>query len=161
MSEATQAKPRCDLSLAYAHLILRLWVAIRLIMAGLDKFRAGNGPDTTFTLENYEKKSAAIANLMTTNSMLPGTFIGPYAHSIGYVLLAVGVWTLIGLFTSISLLAAGLVFLSLGFGLAALPDDLELSANIGVAIIITAGALATAKARQLSLDGLLFRKKLG
>ncbi|TLD69661.1 DoxX family membrane protein [Phragmitibacter flavus] len=159
MSEATPAKPRFDLSLASAHLILRLWVAMRLIMAGVDKFRAGNGPDTTFSFENYDKKSTAIANLMATNSLLPAALCGPYAHSIGYVLLLVGLWTLIGLFTELSLLAAGLVFLSLGFGLAALPDDLELSANIGVAIIITALALYTARGNKFSLDGVLFRKK--
>jgi uncharacterized membrane protein YphA (DoxX/SURF4 family) len=158
MSEATQEKPRFDFSLASAHLILRLFVALRLLMAGLDKFRAGNGPDTTFSLENYTKKSDAIANLMSTNSFLPAAMCQSYAHSIGYVLVLVGLWTAVGIFTNLSLLVAGLTFLSLGFGLAALPDDTEV-VFIGIQVLITAAALATAKARQFSLDGLLFRKK--
>lgn len=158
MSEATQDKPRFDFSLASAHLLLRLWVSLRLFMAGIDKFRSGNGSDATFSLENYEKKTGAIAKLMSTNSFLPEAMCNAYAHSIGFVLVIVGIWTALGIFTNLSLLVAGLTCLSLGFGLAALPDDTEV-VLIGVHILVVAGALATAKARQFSLDGLLFRKK--
>lgn len=146
------------LDLAFAHLMLRLWVAERLIMAGLDKFRKGSGADATFNLENYKAKSAQIADLMSTNSFLPKWMCDQYAMGIGYALIGVGAWVLIGLFTEVSLLAAGLVFLSLGFGLAALPDDTEV-VYIGMSVLITATALMTARAKQISLDGLLFRRK--
>jgi uncharacterized membrane protein YphA (DoxX/SURF4 family) len=147
------------LDLAFAHIILRLWVGLRLFMAGVDKFRAGNGwDDATFNMENYHKKSEQIGTLMFTNSFLPEQLAKPYANSIGFVLLAVGAWVVIGLFTEVSLLVAGLVFLSLGFGLAALPDDTEV-VFIGMSILITAAALMTARAKQISLDGLLFRRK--
>jgi len=158
MSEASQEKSRFDFSLASAHLLLRLWVSLRLFMAGLDKFRSGNGPDTTFSLENYDKKSTAIAKLMSTNSFLPEAMCNAYAHSIGYILVIVGIWVALGIFSSLGLLAAGFTVLSLGFGLAALPDDTEV-VYIGIHILVVAAALATAKARQFSLDGLLFRKK--
>ncbi|RBP36593.1 DoxX-like protein [Roseimicrobium gellanilyticum] len=147
------------LDLAFAHLLLRLWVAERLIMAGVDKFRKGATADgATFNMENYKAKSAQIADLMASNSFLPKWMCEQYAMGIGFALLGVGAWVLIGLFTEFSLLAAGLVFLSLGFGLAALPDDTEV-VYIGVSILITATALMTAKAKQISLDGLLFRRK--
>ena len=158
MSEATHEKKCSSWNLSFAHFILRTWVGIRLFMAGLDKFRAGDGENVSFSLENYAVKSDRIAKLMADNSLIPAALCGPYAHGIGYALLIVGAWTLIGLFTELSLFAGGLLFLSLGFGLSALPDDMELTANIGVCILITAAALATSKNRKLSLDGLFFRK---
>jgi len=149
--------PRLDL--AFANLVTRLWVAMRLFMAGVDKFRSGDGAAATFNMANYDVKTGAIAKLMADNSFLPAAVCGPFAQSIGFVLLIVGVWVAIGLFSEFSLLAAGLTFLSLGFGLAALPDDLELSANIGVGIILTYCALATSKHGFISLDGILRGKK--
>ena len=158
---STHCCPRFDL--AFANLITRLWVGMRLFMAGVDKFRSGDGAAATFNAGNYETKSGVISKLMTENSFLPA-FLPPaaidaYAHGIGYALLFVGVWVALGLFSELSLLAAGLTFLSLGFGLAALPDDTELGVNIGIGIVITYLALSTAKHGFISLDGMLRRKK--
>ncbi|HEY1083635.1 MAG TPA: hypothetical protein VGE29_15345 [Prosthecobacter sp.] len=151
------------LDLAFANLITRLWVALRLVMAGVDKFRAGDGAEATFNAANYETKTNLIGKLMKENSMLPSilpeTAIDQYAHNIGYVLVAVGAWVAVGLLSEFSLLAAGLTFLSLGFGLSALPDDMELSANIGVGILLTAIALYTNRSGYLSLDGLFGRHR--
>jgi uncharacterized membrane protein YphA (DoxX/SURF4 family) len=153
--------PRFDL--AAANLITRLWVGLRLFMAGADKFRSGDGVAATFSMTNYDTKTGLIAKLMTENSFLPSflpaSAIDAYAHSIGFILLIVGVWVVIGLFSELSLLAAGLTFLSLGFGLAALPDDTELGVNIGIGVMITFLALSTVKHGYLSLDGILRKKK--
>ncbi len=161
MSESSHA-PKCCSSLApaYAHLLLRLWVGMRLFMAGLDKFRWGNGETTTFSISNYtELKGPPIAKLMASNSFLPEAMCNGFANSIGYVLLVVGVWTAVGLFTELGLFAAGLVFLSLGFGLACLPDDTELVSNIGLSVGLVALCLMTAHAKKFSLDGILRGKK--
>ncbi|MDZ4288343.1 MAG: hypothetical protein U0984_10310 [Prosthecobacter sp.] len=161
MSDISRNYFRPRLDLAFANLILRLWVALRLVMAGVDKFRMGDGAAATFNSGNYETKTGLIAKLMSENSFLPSIMspgmINSYAHSIGYVLLVVGVWVIVGLFSEFALLAAGLTFVSLGFGLAALPDDMELTANIGIAIAITALALKTNRHGFISLDG-LFRR---
>jgi uncharacterized membrane protein YphA (DoxX/SURF4 family) len=160
MSDTTSSKCCGSLSYDFAHVLLRLWVGMRLFMAGLDKFRYGNGPDTTFSIANYtDKKGPPIAKLMSTNSFMPEWACNAFASTIGYVLLLVGVWVAIGICTEFGLLAAGLVFLSLGFGLAALPDDTEVVSNIGLSILIVAAALVTSKAKSLSLDGILARKK--
>lgn len=159
---STHCCPRLDL--AFANLVTRLWVAMRLVMAGVDKFRSGDGANATFNPENYKTKTDQISKLMSDNSFLPSILppqaIDQYAHSIGYVLIVVGAWVAVGVLSEFSLLAAGLTFLSLGFGLAALPDDMELSANIGVGIIITFLALSTAKHGFISVDG-LFRAIFG
>ena len=145
-------------AIAFAHLITRLWVAERLFMAGVDKFRKGSGADTTFSMENYKEKSDQIASLMSSNSFIPEKLCEAFAHGIGYALLAVGAWVAVGLFTELSLFAAGFVLLSLGFGLAALPDDAEV-VLIGMSVLITAAALMTAQAKTFSLDRLFFRRK--
>jgi thiosulfate dehydrogenase [quinone] large subunit len=145
---------------AFAHLISRLWVAERLFMAGVDKFRKGSGWDhATFNMDNYHEKSAQIASLMSSNSFLPEQACTAFANGIGYVLLGVGAWVAIGLFTEFSLFLAGVVLLSLGFGLSALPDDLEVTSNIGIGILIVVAALATTRAKTFSLDALFFRRK--
>jgi uncharacterized membrane protein YphA (DoxX/SURF4 family) len=161
MSDSSTA-PKCcsNLAPAYAHLLLRLWIGMRLFMAGVDKFRWGNGETTTFSFSNYtELKAPPIAKLMASNSFLPEAMCNAFANSIGYVLLVVGVWTALGIFTELGLLAAGAVFLMLGFGLACLPDDTELVGNIGVSVAIVALALMTAHAKKFSLDGILGKKK--
>lgn len=148
-----------SLHLTFANLLLRLWVGLRLFMAGVDKFRDGDGAENvSFNMENYAIKTGRIAKLMAENSFIPEKLCGPYAQGIGFALLATGAWVVIGLFTEIGLLMAGLVLLSLGFGLAALPDDTEV-VYIGVSVLIVAAALATCRHKQISLDGILFRRK--
>ena len=144
--------------LALANLLLRLWIGLRLVFAGIDKFRYGSGADATFNMENYEKKMAAIAKLTYNNGFLPENLCNLYAKPLGYLLLVAGVWAVLGLFGRLGLFFAGLVFLSLGVGLATLPDDTEVL-FIGVHILIVAAALATNQHSKFSLDGLLFGKK--
>jgi uncharacterized membrane protein YphA (DoxX/SURF4 family) len=117
-------------------------------------------PDTTFSIANYtDKKTPPISKLMASNSFLPESACNGSAATIGYILIPVGIWVAIGICTEFGLLAAGLVFLMLGFGLAALPDDTEVVSNIGLSILIVAAALVTSKAKTFSLDGILSRKK--
>lgn len=160
MSDSSSSKCCGNSGYAFAHLLLRLWVGMRLFMAGLDKFRWGNGPDTTFSIANYtDKKGPPISKLMATNSFLPESMCNAFGSTIGYILVPVGIWVALGICTEFGLLAAGIVFLMLGFGLAALPDDAEVVSNIGLSILIVAAALVTSKAKTFSLDGILGRKK--
>lgn len=159
MSDSSSSKCCGSSGYEFAHLLLRLWVGMRLFMAGIDKFRWGNGPTATFGLDNYAKKTEPLAKLMTDNSFLPEFACKSFASVVGYILIPVGIWVAIGICTELGLLAAGLVFLMLGFGLAALPDDNEVVSNIGLSILIVAAALVTAKAKQFSLDGFLASKK--
>jgi uncharacterized membrane protein YphA (DoxX/SURF4 family) len=156
MSDSSSSNPsRWDL--AFANLLLRLWIGLRLFFAGLDKFRYGSGDDATFTMENYEKKMQAIANLTHNNGFLPQNLCDLYAKPLGFLLLIGGVWAVLGLFSRLGLFFCGLVFLSLGVGLATLPDDTEVL-YIGVHILIVAAALATNAHNKFSLDGLFCRK---
>ena len=109
-------------------------------------------------MENYEKKMAAIAKLTFNNGILPENLCNLYAKPLGFLLLIGGVWAVLGLFSRLGLFFCGLVFLSLGVGLATLPDDTEVL-FIGMHILLVAAALATNDHNKFSLDGLLFGKK--
>ncbi len=154
--QPAESSCRYGISFVFANLILRLWVALRLFMAGVDKWRGGDGAKATFNMDNFNVKTDRIAKLMSDNSFLPESMAGPYSKSIGYILIAVGIWVALGLFSEVALLAAGFTVLSLAFGLAALPDDTEV-VYIGIHVLIIAFALVTQKANKISLDG-LFRR---
>ena len=151
MSSSSPASCRCELALA--NLLLRLWIGLRLFMAGLDKFRAGEGAEATFSLENYDAKVGRIAQLTWEKGFLPEWMCKAYAMPVGYLLLIAGIWSVVGIFSRLGLFFAGLVFLSLGFGLATLPDDTEVL-FIGMHILIVAAALYTTPHAKFSVDGL-------
>ena len=92
MSDTPSPKCCSSCGYAFAHLLLRLWVGMRLFMAGLDKFRWGNGSTVSFGLDNYSKKTAPLAKLMSDNSFLPEAACNAFAATIGYVLIPVGIW---------------------------------------------------------------------
>jgi uncharacterized membrane protein YphA (DoxX/SURF4 family) len=158
MSDSCYTHQKTKLELVFANLLLRLWIALRLIMAGLDKFRYGDGVNTTFNMENYTKKMDAIATATHERGFIPLSLCNLYAKPLGFLLLLCGAWAAVGIFSRLGLLACGLIMLSLGIGLSTMGDDTEV-VYIGIHILIIAAALATNHANKLSLDGLLFKKK--
>ncbi|MCP5559583.1 MAG: hypothetical protein H7A55_17700 [Verrucomicrobiaceae bacterium] len=144
------------LELVYANLILRLWVGLRLFLAGVDKFRSKTS--TTFSMENLKSNMTPIYNLMADNTFLPSKAVAAFCGYLPYALLFTGAWILIGLFSRTALLLGGLVFVSLSVGLMALPDDDAVLAR-GIEVMITAFALATCGHNKISLDGIFFRGK--
>lgn len=152
-----QASPaQCRTEWDYAHLILRLWVGLRLLMAGIDKLRQKGGDG--FGFEYIEKSMAPIVDTMTANALIPAAMIKPYAMVLPWALLVTGVWCILGLFSRVGLLLGGLTFLSLSAGLMALPDD-DQAVYRGIEVAITAFALITASHNMFSLDGLIFGRK--
>jgi len=159
MSEKSCA-PCCRTEWTYAHLILRLWVGLRLFMAGMDKFREKGG--VTFSFDNLEKNLKPVTDLMTKNTpsfLLPPAIVTPYFYALSFALVGVGLAVILGIATRLSLLVGGLIFVSLSFGLMALPDD-DPAVMLGIQVAITAFALITASHNKFSVDGLLFSKKV-
>lgn len=140
----------------YAHLILRLWVGLRLLWAGIDKMREKGG--TGFGTEFISKSMQPIVDNMEQYALLPKFSISLYASLLPWALLLIGAWTIVGIFNRFALAAAGMVFVSLSVGLMALPDDDQVVMR-GVEVALTGLALMTAGANKFSLDGLLFGKK--
>lgn len=141
-----------------ASFLLRLWIGLRLFFAGLEKFRAGSGVEATYNMSNYKEKMGIIAQGVADNSFLPKALCNAYAFPLGFLLLIVGIWVLLGIAHRFSLLVAGLLFVSLAFGVMVLPDDTQ-SLYLGLHVAICAYALTLSKYDWLSLGWLLNRKK--
>lgn len=159
MSDACCSKFRCEI--AFANLILRLWVGLRLFMAGIDKFRDKATKEYHLgDLTVLKKNVQPLFDNMTAETFLPSFMVANYVFVLSYALIIVGIWVIVGLFTRLSLFAAGLLFVSLSFGLMALPDD-DQAVFRGIEVAIAAFALVTASRQhnRLSLDGLFFRPK--
>ena len=154
----SSCESKCSLDWAFAHLILRLWVGLRLLLAGIDKMREKGG--SGFGVEFIEKSMAPIIKTITDNTLIPGWAIAPYGVVLPWVLLIAGLLCIVGLCTRWSLLLGGLTFVSLAVGLMALPDD-DQAVFRGIEVALTALALMTAAHNKFSVDGLLFSKKGG
>ncbi len=160
MSDSSCCKFRAEF--AFANLILRSWVGLRLFMAGIDKFRDKASKEYVFGSWDVLKKNAQpLYDNMVAETFMPALMVANYVFVLSYALIIVGIWVLVGLFTRLSLLAAGLLFVSLSFGLMALPDD-DQAVFRGIEVAITALALMSAGKGNIGLDGIfgsMFRRK--
>jgi len=155
--------------LAFAALFLRVYVGMRLLTAGLDKWKTqitvdadGNPLDAAdwywtydlFNKEVYNENMGRVTSSMNQYSALPENMIEMYSSTLGWMLLIVGAWVLIGLASRASLVAAGGVFLSLMFGLATIGNEQALAFR-GIEIGLIAGALCLARYQIIGVDGLI------
>ena len=137
---------------AWACLLLRLWVGTRLLFAGITKWKK---PDGEYSKDWMLTKMGAIKDQMIANNPeMPVPMVNMFTSVLPYALVIVGALIIIGLFTRISLVLGGFVFLSLAFGLMLLPDDTEVIYR-GVEILLTAGALALVRYNILAADNVI------
>ncbi len=147
---------------AWACFFLRMFIGMRLMLAGLTKFKTVQGGEIKYDFS----KSASMDGLQETmaNNTLLGTQPGLlefYVKVLPFVLIFVGAWVIAGWFQRLSLIAAGAIFLSLSFGLMLLPDDLD-STLRGIELLCVAGALCLVRYNILAMDNLwdiIIRKK--
>ncbi|MFP6874132.1 MAG: hypothetical protein VCA55_11560 [Verrucomicrobiales bacterium] len=140
---------------AWACFLLRMWIGMRLLFAGLTKWKVKNDEGQwEFAPSNGEKVMENITGVMKANTPIPESMLGYYATFLPWALVITGIWVIIGLFTRLSLIAAGAVILSLSFGLMLLPDDVD-TVRRGVEILIIALALVTVKHNIFAVDNLV------
>lgn len=135
---------RCEYTAAF--LLLRLFLALRALLAGLEKFESGG----VYSLANYAKNMERMATGITSASFLPLWATRPFAHSLGYLLLALGFALLVGLKTRISLTLMGLVYVGLAFGLMAVQEN-EGVAWLAGYVLMTAVALVLSRHDRFAL----------
>lgn len=132
-SSAT-ANSRCEYTAAF--LLLRLFLGLRTLLAGVEKFE-GKG---TYSFHNYYENMGRMASGITGASFLPLWMTKLFAHSIGYVLIVLGVALLVGLKTRATLVLVGLTYLALSFGLMVVQES-EGVAWLAIHVGLIAGAL--------------------
>lgn len=132
----------CGASIAF--LLLRLWLGVRSLLTGLEKF-AGvetkerplldefGDPDISgamvavkekvYSFSSYHGLPKPLYDKFAAEPLMPIWMLDLYAGVLGYVLLILGVMLLIGALPRISLLASGLMYISLSVGLVLLNES--------------------------------------
>src|SRR5579859_5024743 len=160
----------CEKSLAF--LVLRLWLALRAILAGIEKFGAYKtiqqpliDPTTGmedpsgamidvklkyYSLTNYAGIPAPLKDRLVNEPLLPKFALNTFDHLLGPLFIATGIMLLIGLGTRLSLFVQGLIYISLSFGLILIKQE-DGVAWLGIHIALIAFALLLARHNKFAL----------
>ena len=150
----------------FAFLLLRLWLGVRALFVGIEKFAAYKSvamplidpatgqPDASGVMVNVNIKSYALANYagipaglsekFAHQPLLPKFAMVPFNYMLGPAFILTGIMLLVGLGTRLSLLAQGLLFIALTVGLV-LIDQNDGVAYLGIHIGLVAAALLLAQ----------------
>jgi thiosulfate dehydrogenase [quinone] large subunit len=104
---------------AAAFALLRLFLGLRTLFAGVEKFEAKG----TYSFANYYENMNHMAQGITGASFLPLWATKNFAHSLGYLLLVFGIALLLGLKTRLTLFLTGLLYVGLSFGMMAVQES--------------------------------------
>lgn len=179
MNETTEKKSdasapgqacNCDYSLAF--LLLRGWLGLRALLAGVEKFGAyktlqqpvidptTGQPDAGgavielkvkyYSLANYSGVPTGLKSKFANEVLLPKFALDTFDHLLGPALILAGVMLLLGLGTRASLMLQGLIYIALTVGLILInqPDGI---AYLGIHLALVAMALMLAKHNQFVL----------
>jgi thiosulfate dehydrogenase [quinone] large subunit len=159
----------CDYTLAFW--VLRLWLAVRAIFTGFEKFGAYKSvqrplldatgqPDASgavvdvkvkfYSLANYSGVPAGLKGKFANEALLPSFALNLFDHLLGPALIITGVTLLIGLGTRVSLFLQGLIYIALTVGLILIKQDDGIS-WLGIHIALVAFALVLAKHNKFAL----------
>jgi thiosulfate dehydrogenase [quinone] large subunit len=170
MTDSTEGKAdsgrRVNWDFTFAFLALRLWLGVRALFVGIQKFAAYKSvavplidpatgqPDASGVMVNVNIKSYALANYagipialkdkFAHDPLLPKFALAAFDRMLGPAFILTGIMLLVGLGTRLSLLAQALLFIALTVGLV-LIDQSDGVAYLGIHVGLVAGALLLAE----------------
>ena len=135
---------RCEFTAAF--LLLRLFLGLRTLFAGIEKFELKG----TYSFANYYENMGKMASGITGASFLPLWMTRNFAHSIGYVLILLGAALLLGVKSRTALILTGLTYVGLSFGLMAV-QEAEGVAWLAIYLGLIVGALVLVRHDRFAL----------
>jgi len=159
------------LALCYGSLLLRLWLAVRAIQTGVEKYAAVKqlpgeavkvdgvpnaeglsavGSAKVYALENYHGVPAALMKKFEAEPLMMKWALQIYDMVLGPALLILGITILLGVAYRTSLFFLGLLYISLTWGLILIKQDDGVS-WLGVHMILVVMALALAQHNRLAI----------
>jgi thiosulfate dehydrogenase [quinone] large subunit len=159
----------CDFTLAF--LVLRCWLGVRALLAGIEKFGAyktiqqpiidptTGQPDPNavvdvklkfYALANYSGIPSGLKGKFANEALLPPFATTLFDHVLGPAFILTGIMLLLGLGTRVSLFVQGLIYTALSVGLILInqPDGIS---YLGIHVALVAMALMLAKHNKLAL----------
>jgi thiosulfate dehydrogenase [quinone] large subunit len=146
MSQPTApANPgRCDLTSAF--LLLRLFLAVRALMSCVEKFESSG----VYSFQNYYTNMTRMATGITGASFMPLWMTKSFALPLGYLLGLLGLMLLLGIKTHCTLIAMGLLYTALAFGLMAVQQS-DGVAWLGVYLGLVVAALTLVRYNRFAI----------
>jgi thiosulfate dehydrogenase (quinone) large subunit len=146
MSQPTApANPgRCDLTSAF--LLLRLFLAVRALMSCVEKFESSG----VYSFQNYYTNMSRMATGITGASFMPLWMTKSFALPLGYLLGLLGLMLLLGIKTHLTLVAMGLLYIALAFGLMAVQQS-DGVAWLGVYLGLVVAALTLVRYNRFAI----------
>ncbi len=159
-----------NLALAFGALLLRLWLGVRALQTGIEKFSgtksseqiidvdgAANeygltaaGSVKNYALENYNGVPEALMAKFQAEPLMLKFALPLYDKILGPVLLILGITLLLGIANRVSLFLLGLLYISLTWGLILIKQDEGVS-WLGVHMILIVMALAVAEHNRFTI----------
>ncbi|MCB1096582.1 MAG: hypothetical protein R3F19_20415 [Verrucomicrobiales bacterium] len=145
-----------------AYLMLRTFIGLRLVMSGLDKFKLSNNViderggvsrvrwSELYRFEHLNAKADKIIGAVPKFGGINADLAELYLKVLAPLMICVGVSLLIGFFNRLSLFAAGMIFISLSFGLMSIGEE-ETVYRLGVYVALVALAFHYVKANKLGI----------
>ena len=163
-------KDSCCSGSALGFLTLRLWLGVRSLMTGIEKYAGTKASDAVidvdgapsthgltstesvkvYGLEHYHGVPESMASKFEAEPIIPGFALNLYTAALGPILILLGITLLLGICTRLSLFAMGLLYTSLTVGLILLKQDAGI-AWLGIHIMMIAFALYHAKDNKFAL----------
>ncbi len=129
-----------------AFLLLRLFLGLRALLAGVEKFELKG----TYSVANYRENMGHMASGITGASFLPLWATRAFALSLGYLLVVLGVALLLGLKSRTMLVLMGLLYVGLAFGLMAVQEN-DGVGWLALHVGLVAGALVLVRHERFAL----------
>jgi len=169
-TDTPETQPPFDLGATLGFLSLRLWLAVRAIVTGVEKFAGTTATDVaveidgavntygltasesakSYALGNYHGVPEALYDKLADQPLIPEAMLKMYDVVLGPALLLLGVTLLLGICTRISLFLMGLLYVSLTVGLVLLGQDGGI-AWLGIHVLMIAVALFNANHNRLQI----------
>lgn len=162
----------CNGSYTMAFLVLRLWLAVRAILTGIEKFGAYKTTQQPiidkvtgmedpsggmlevqvkyYSLSNYSGIPSSLKDKFNNEPLLPHPLLTAFDHLLGPLLILTGLSLLIGLGTRVSLFVQGLLYVVLTVGLILIHQDEGVS-WLGIHVALVAFALMLAKHNKFAI----------
>jgi thiosulfate dehydrogenase [quinone] large subunit len=160
----------CNLALTYGALLARVWLAVRAIQTGVEKFAGTTLTDQAvqidgaaneygltaatsvkeYALSHYHGVPKGLMDKFAGEPLLPGFALKIYDLVLGPALLVLGLTILLGFFYRSSLFLLGLLYVSLTFGLILIKQD-DGVAWLGIHMVLIVMALMLSEHNRFSL----------
>lgn len=143
-ASSSSTTSRCEYTAAF--MLLRIFLGLRTLLAGLEKFEANK----SFSFSNYTENMTRMATGISNYSLIPLWAAKMFALSLGFLLVGLGACVLLGIKSRCTLFLTGLVYTGLAFGLMMVQEG-EGVAWLGVQVLMFAVALVLSRHNRFAL----------